>query len=970
MALSAVSNVAARLGQLLTQEAQYLWGVEDQFNRLQRELVWMKSFLKEANSRQAEDERVRLWVSEIRDIAYDAEDVIDTFALKIASKGKGGCVSRVVKKSACMLKQGWTLHNIRSDIEQIIAKINDLTRRLQTYGIRDIREGEGSSSSSRRRELRQSFSHIVETNVVGFDDDIRQLASALVDEGRHFRVASICGMGGLGKTTLAKKVYRHSEVRNHFKYFVWVYVSQQCQRKKVWKGILSSLGLVDDKGGILGLEDEEDKLAERMYNFLKENKCLVVLDDIWRADDWEAIRPGFPMEEMSLSGTKLLLTTRNMDVALHIDPRGCLHELQCLTDEDSFKLFQSLAFPTSDSAEFVTEEELVELGKDMVNQCGGVPLAIVVLGGILATKYSLNDWQKVHKSVKSHLKRGGVWGIHETLALSYEDMPSHLKPCFLYLSVFPEDYEIPAVELIQLWVAEDLVSLEKGERDGEEMVEDVAEHYLNELAERYMVQVGLRDSSFKILTCRMHDLVRDLCLSKAKHESFLCIIDDFKMEETGASKLSPEIGKIRRLSIHKSVLVNSINIPHLRSLLYFDDIVPNDILLTCSVIQIVRPLILGENSFENLNLTGMLRALFALSVILCLIVHKTRRLSTYIFNNFKQLRVLNFHKESVLGCKLVSDIGCLIHLRFLNLGSCSLARLPSSISKLQCLITLNLSSSNGWYSQIHVPNVIWKMQQLRHLYLPRRCDKNTKLKLGNLINLQTLMNFNTKNCYLGDISGMKNLKELGFCTPFNVEGFREDLNLNPLITSKHLRSLYVDSDERTDRRHLTYLLTGCVNVYQLAIRAEINKLPNLEQISRSITHICLIGSKLDEDPMPILERLPKLIFLELKEDVLMGMVMICSATGFPRLESLSVYSHKNLEELRVSQGAMSNLRALAIADCRNLKMLPDELRSITALESLMIQEMPSAFKDKLVHGGEDYYKVQHVPSIIFQDCDD
>ncbi|XVF45452.1 hypothetical protein PTKIN_Ptkin02bG0207600 [Pterospermum kingtungense] len=959
MAESIVSNVAARIGELLTQEAQYLLGVENQVHRLKTELDWMKSFLKDADSRQGENERVRMWVSEIRDIAYDAEDVIDTFALKVASKRKGS----VIKRSACMLKEGWTLHNIRSEIDQIIGKINDLARRLQTYGIRDIRDvGEGSSSSSRRRELRQSFPHTVETNVVGFDDDISQLVSVLVDEGRHFRVASICGMGGLGKTTLAKKVYHHSQVRNHFKYFVWAYISQQCHRRTVWKGILSSLRLIDDKGGILGLENQDDELAERMYNFLKENKCLVVLDDIWSPDDWEAIKPGFPMEEMSLSGTKILLTTRNKDVAWHIDPRGCLHELQCLSGEDSIKLFRSLAFPRSDSAEYVIEEEMVELGKDMVNQCAGLPLAIVVLGGILATKYSLNDWQTVHKNLKSHLRRGGVWGIHETLALSYEDLPVYLKPCFLYLSIFPEDYEIPAAKLFQLWVAEDLVSLGKNGGDGEEMVEDVAEHYLNELAERYMVQVGKRDASFKIKTCRMHDLVRDVCLSKAKQENFVFnVFDGLKMEQTG---------KVRRLAIHDhSVLIDSINSPHLRTLLFFVNTLPDEIITTTPYFKLLEGLV--EKRAENVNLIYILRAAFSLVALFCLTKHKSRELLKHILTNFKQLRVLNFDKFSSLGCKLVSDIGCLIHLRFLSLGECAvLLRLPSSLSKLRCLITLDLRSTRGFDKPdlltVHVPNVMREMQQLRHLYLPRKCDRKTKLKLGNLINLQTLVNFNTKSCYLGDISYMKNLKVLGICTPFNVE----DLNMNPLITSKHLRSLSVDSEERTDPRHLTHLLTGCLNVYELSISAEINKLPDLQHISQSIAYISLSRSRLDEDPMPSLEKLPKLRILEFSEDVFMGMVMICSATGFVLLESLTISSQKNLEGLRVSQGAMSNLRSLKIADCRKLKMLPDELRFITALKELKIEKMPPAFKDKLVQGGEDLYKVQHVPSIIFQDCDE
>ncbi|XVF32106.1 hypothetical protein REPUB_Repub17cG0053400 [Reevesia pubescens] len=118
--------------------------------------------------------------------------------------------------------------------------------------------------------------------------------------------------------------------------------------------------------------------------------------------------------------------------------------------------------------------------------------------------------------------------------------------------------------------------------------------------------------------------------------------------------------------------------------------------------------------------------------------------------------------------------------------------------------------------------------------------------------------------------------------------------------------------------------------------------------------------------MPTLEKLPKLRILELGNRAFVGMVMICSANGFPRLEFLSISSHSFLEELRVNKGAMSNLRHLMIADCRNLKVLPDELSSITALKELKIEKMPKAFKDRLVEGGEDYYKVQHVPSIIFQ----
>ncbi|XVE50710.1 hypothetical protein DITRI_Ditri01bG0185100 [Diplodiscus trichospermus] len=243
MAWSAVSSAIIRIGDLLTDEALYLWGVEDQVDRLQRELKWMQSFLQDADSRQGESERLRLWVAEVKDLAYDAEDVVESFALKIGSKRKRG-FSTAIQRSACILKEGRLLHKTRSEIEKIITRITDLTRQLQTYGVKELRDGEVSSSSYTRSELRRSYPHIIEDNIVGLKGEIKTLVSVLVnDESPNFGVASICGMGGLGKTTLAKRVYHHTQVRGHFRHFAWVYVSQQVQRRKVWEDILSGFPL-------------------------------------------------------------------------------------------------------------------------------------------------------------------------------------------------------------------------------------------------------------------------------------------------------------------------------------------------------------------------------------------------------------------------------------------------------------------------------------------------------------------------------------------------------------------------------------------------------------------------------------------------------------------------------------------------------------------------------------------------------
>ncbi|XWS30888.1 hypothetical protein CRYUN_Cryun23aG0029800 [Craigia yunnanensis] len=234
MAEYVVSFLVERLGGLLIQEATLLWGVRDQVKQMQIELKRMQCFLKDADKRQEEDESVKNWVSEIRDAAYDVEDVIDNFIVKFASK-KGGRIRNSIV-------QGKELHNLASEIKRIKSTISDLTRSLQTYGITARKEGERSSfASERQRQLRWSYSHVVEEHIVGFEENIKELMGKLVHAEEHCRVVSICGMGGLGKTTLAKTLYHHADIRRHFEAFAWAYVSQQCKQRDVWEGIVLKL---------------------------------------------------------------------------------------------------------------------------------------------------------------------------------------------------------------------------------------------------------------------------------------------------------------------------------------------------------------------------------------------------------------------------------------------------------------------------------------------------------------------------------------------------------------------------------------------------------------------------------------------------------------------------------------------------------------------------------------------------------
>ncbi|GKU97486.1 hypothetical protein SLEP1_g10629 [Rubroshorea leprosula] len=253
----------------------------------------------DADKRQDEHASVRNWVSGIRDATYDIEDVIDSFVLKFAPRN-GRRIHNPITK-------GIALHNLASKIDKIKSQIIDLTRSLQTYGI-TARKEEGTSLAFERQ-----------------------------------RVVSICGIGGLGKTTMAKAVYHHGDIRRHFEGFAWAYVSQQCKRRDVWEGILLKLITPsrEEREEILRMRD--DDLAKKLYKVQKEKKCLIVIDDIWSTEAWSTLSAAFPNE--TASGSKILLTTRNKEVALISDREGLVHEPNCLNEEKSWELFQRKAFP-------------------------------------------------------------------------------------------------------------------------------------------------------------------------------------------------------------------------------------------------------------------------------------------------------------------------------------------------------------------------------------------------------------------------------------------------------------------------------------------------------------------------------------------------------------------------------------------------------------------------------------------------
>lgn len=317
----------------------------------------------------------------------------------------------------------------------------------------------------------------------------------------------------------------------------------------------------------------------------------------------------------------------------------------------------------------------------MLGQTGNLPLAIVVLGGVLARKETLSEWEAVQRNIDLDLQKGNI-EVSKVLELSYKDLPYHLKPCFLYLASFPEDVAISARKLIHMWIAEGFFASIAPVK-GEATVKDIAEHSLSELVNRGLVQAArVSKSTGKIKTCHLHDLMRELCISKAKEENFLEVINLRNFNELTDSSPSSSF-KVRRLSMYLDhggeegvegypPLVTSKlgETSHLRALLLFD----LEWRVGVSWEQLAIPMLLSPELSAVVGLEQM----------------------ETLFANHKFLRL--FDLELVFyrgpGADLPKSVGGLVHLRYLNLRGTEFNELPGSLGNLECMEILDLRVKN------------------------------------------------------------------------------------------------------------------------------------------------------------------------------------------------------------------------------------------------------------------------------------
>uniref|UniRef100_A0A8R7R7J0 Uncharacterized protein n=2 Tax=Triticum urartu TaxID=4572 RepID=A0A8R7R7J0_TRIUA len=372
MAESAVRTVLGSVGNLAVQETTFLCAVNLEVGLLKDELMRLKAYLKDVDSKwRSGNARVAVLVSQIRTAAYEAQNVIEsadyTEKRNRLKKGFMGTISRYAhlpSDLAILRKIGVEIQHVRRKLNEIFARAQNLKIELDNNVLVEDESPQDDGPIHQKSED--------DVVMVGFEDEHKEIANKLVCGEQILSVVSTVAMGGAGKTTLARKVYTSSRVKEHFDTLAWVTVSQKFKGVDFLKDIMKQItGHKDDSIDKM----KEYEVGKKINQFLSQKRYLVVLDDVWETDTWEQLNGTIKVFPDETNGSRVLLTTRKEDVANHVQMPTHVHHLKKLDEEKSWELFSSKALPPYKRSTIRDVDEFEKLGRKLAKKCDGLPLA-------------------------------------------------------------------------------------------------------------------------------------------------------------------------------------------------------------------------------------------------------------------------------------------------------------------------------------------------------------------------------------------------------------------------------------------------------------------------------------------------------------------------------------------------------------------------------------------------------------------
>lgn len=666
---------------------------EKLLGRLKTTIYAASAVLNDAEYKQINDPAVKNWLDDLREAVYVADDLLDEFSTRVATHKEVSKFSRYLKN--------FNGREIGSKIEDITCTLESI---VKDKDILDLKESKRKSWCMRR----PSTSLVDASEIYGRDKDKEAVISLLLDDSseRSLSGIAIVGMGGMGKTTLAQLVYNDDQIQQKFDLKAWVCVSEEFNVSKVTKTIIEAVtsGVCNMEGlNLLQLCLKEQLLGKKFF---------LVLDDVWNESyaDWDLLQKPF---RYGRKGSKILVTTRSERVSAIVRTIPRSYQLDELSDDNCWLLFAKHSRLSIDCA---MNSDLAKIGRDIVRKCKRLPLAIKLLGGLLGLNHDIQCWKTVLKS--------DIWDLPEkeceifpALRISYHYLPPHLKQCFAYCSLFPKEYEFDKEELILLWMAEGFLQ----SANAEITMEEVGSVCFNILTARSFLQhSSKRGLEFRWLDIgrirrRLERLFVGSIISVGKfinrdHHKIISPNDKFFMHDL-IHDLSIYVGG---KFFHNLEVDNGNKIPGKTRHLSCD--VANINVAMCGVeMELLRTLVMKKrDSSQNMI---------------------TTHIDTIMLS--KCLRVLSICGFEDLR-ELPDSIGELIHLRYLDLSSTSIERLPESLCKLYNLQTLKLLNCQ---LLTMLPNNMQNLINLRYLDISRTHIREMPRGIGKLENLQFLSDF-------------------------------------------------------------------------------------------------------------------------------------------------------------------------------------------------------------------------------------
>lgn len=820
------------------------------------------------------------------------EDITDTFLIsrEMLMQRRKGPIAKLIRpliRLSSFWSQDFLINEMKAIRISFTAFWNKSLQELDSL----VSLGDGDMDTSMAETYRHNYLiNNVEKDVVGLEKVEEAIVAEMLHDNeldRRLRVIPIVGITGSGKTTLASIIYHRRDTNDHFQVRAWIRVSTGYNVRDLlidmWRQIAGkNRESIVTEQDYYGLRNELDAL-------LKTNRYLMVMDGVWSPYFWDEVGHALPDAKM---GSRILVTTCDSEVARRANAwnnqNGDFVQLNRLNDELVWALFLKKMRQHENRT---NDLELACFKNNVLRKCDGSPLAVIKLCDSLSRRTS--HYQELLRLIDEKVSSGEDQSYR--LTLSYQNLPPRIRPCYLYMGLFPRAFEIPIRRLFRLWIAEGLVKPDLMSSD--KTPEDLAEDYFKELVSRNMIEVTKQKSDGRPKMCRIPGILYDVFSTKAMDLGLFFVHRCSEYTSVTQPKFN-----VRRLAEYfdiKNYPSSSVHNQHLRSYISF-------------------------------NTRRRDTPAHEVGIFLDKLTAK---------RGFGLLRVLDL--EGVYKPRLPESLSKLVQLRYVGLRWTFLDSLTNSVGDLMYLETLDVKHTNI----TTLPTSIWKAKNLRHLYMNEvHFDMSIqKRPTESLTNLQTLwgLSIDNRSLVVNWLSKLVGLRKLGLtCHPTRVQAICDWISKLTNLQSLKLRSI----DEFGQPSNLK--LANMTLHHKLSDLYLLGVLPKAAdealQLPPNLKILTLSGSQLGEDSLRMLGKLPQLNILRLYGHSYSSRHISFLGGDFPELLVLKMWMLDELEEWKVEKGAMSRLRELEIRCCRNLKCI-EGMEHITNLKDLTLTNMPEDF---------------------------